>query len=76
MEEKNKKKIIVLVAIFILIAIGIWRYYHYEIVKECKRSCFFIPSPSYGDIWRLDDNRFFPTQKQCIDYCVELGIIE
>ena len=76
--EIKKKKVIVLVVVLILIGTGIWWYQHQKAVNYCKKSiCSYNP---VSKVWQITGGRlieakfnapkFFPTQEQCIDYCL------
>lgn len=71
---KEKIKIIILaVMVLTLTGVGAWWYQHQKFIKECKIQCRY---DEYSKVWKygleggLIKASRFPTQEQCVDYCL------
>lgn len=84
-KELEKKDLIVLVIVLILIGTGIWWSQNQKAINLCKEKCVYITTERRGtltkpeyvkvDYWRFGEYpkyRKFETQKQCIDYCLSV----
>jgi len=76
MKENVKKYLLPIVLILISIGLGImvfWYLPHREDVKNCKIRCRYIVSKEFWEYpvrsWG-QTSIAFPTQDQCIDYCL------
>jgi len=82
--KKTKKFLIHIIAIFLILAIAtllamviIKISYKYSFVKNCYYNCYFNKKEKiweyrpwgYGTQYTLE-NRDFPDQKNCLDYCL------
>jgi len=69
--KKNILYKMIIIAIPIAIVGGIWWYQYQQDVVMCKRRCVYN---EYKKVWQYKElirsERSFPTQEQCIDYCL------
>ena len=80
--KKKNKIIILIISILVLVGGAMVIIGHDANVRQCKELCnyspgqktwFYVPS-DYTKYWSSStpplDAKFFPTQQECIDYCL------